>query len=141
MDDGQENCFLAFEEGGCLEAIMISNVFLLLISWEEKPKFLLGPKIYFELGDKLEGIWLEPVFKVWNDLVVGLNAGGMPSSRWLRNLEEEECEDLDRFPNVVLVDSNLDEIRCMKLESWKECFKVASCSLFIIEKHVQWIKP
>ena len=30
---------------------------------------------------------------------------------------------LDRFPNVVLFDSNLDETICMKLASWKENFE------------------
>ena len=81
---------------------------------------LLGPKTFFELCDELDGSWLEPLFKVGKDLVGGLNADGRSSLRWLRNLEEEECEDLDRFPNVVLVDLNLDEINCMKLASWKE---------------------
>ena len=69
------------------------------------------------------------MFKVGKDLVGGLNADGRSSSRWLRSLEEEECEDLHRFPNVVWVDLNLDEIRCMKLTSWK-----GSCSSFLIEE-------
>ena len=69
---------------------MISNVFLLLISWEEKSKVLLVPNIFFELGNELEGRWLDPVFKVGNDLVFGINAEGRSSSRWLMNLEEEE---------------------------------------------------
>ena len=64
LGDGKENFFLAFEEGGGLEDRMISNVFLLLISWEEKSKVLLGPEILFELGNEIEGRWLEPVFKL-----------------------------------------------------------------------------
>ena len=32
-------------------------------------------------------------------------------------------DDLDRFPNVVLVDSNLYEVKSMKLTSWKEYFE------------------
>ena len=109
--DDEKNIFLAFEEGRGLEERIISNVFLLLISWEDKSKVLLGPKVYFELGDESEDSWLEPVFKDGKDLAGGLNADGRSSSRWLRKLEEEECEDLDRFTNVVLVDSNLDQLR------------------------------
>ena len=56
-------------------------------------------------------------------MVGGLNADGRSSSRWLRKLEEEECEDLDRFLNVVLVDSNLDKERCMKLAPLKVDFE------------------
>ena len=81
MDDGQENFFLALEEGRDLENRMISNVFLLLISWEEKSMVLLGPKIFFELGDALEGSWLEPEFKEGKDLVGRLNVDGKSSSR------------------------------------------------------------
>ena len=55
MDDGQENVFLAFEEGRGLEHRMISKVFLLLISLEENSKVLLGPEIFFDgLEDKIE---------------------------------------------------------------------------------------
>jgi len=38
-------------------------------------------------------------------------------------LIEDSNDDLERFPNVVLVDSNLDETRCAKLLSWKEDFE------------------
>ena len=48
------------------------------------------------------------------------------------NLEEEEYEDLDMFPSVILVDLNLDEIRCIKLESWED-FDERLDSLFLIE--------
>ena len=49
-------------------------------------------------------------------------------------MKEEECEDLDRFLNVVLVDSNLDENRRMKLASWKEDFARRLDSSFPIEE-------
>ena len=49
-------------------------------------------------------------------------------------LEEEEFKDLDMFRNVVLVDLNLDEIRCMKLASWKEEFEERLFSSFILEE-------
>ena len=81
------------------------------------------PKIFFELGDEIEGKRLEPVFKAGEDLVGKLNADGRSSLRWWVKLEEEEFKDLDMFRNVVLVDLNLDEIRCMKLASWKEDFE------------------
>ena len=85
--------------------------------WEEKSKGLLDSKIFFELGDELEGSWLEPAFKEGKDLVGGLDADGISSLKQSRKLVKEECEDLNRFPNVVLVHLNLDEIRCMKLTS------------------------
>ena len=69
LDDKQENVFLVFEEGRCLEDRIVSKVFLLLISWEEKSKLLLGLKIFFELGDELEVRRLDPVFKTGKDLV------------------------------------------------------------------------
>ena len=77
---------------------------------------------------------METVFKVGKDLVDGLNADSRSYLRWLRNLEEEECEDFDRFPNEVLVDLNLEEIRCMKLESWKEDFEGRLDYSFLIEE-------
>ena len=89
LDDGQENFFLAFEEGGDLEHRMIFKVLLLLISWEEKSKVLLVPKIVFDLGDETEGRRLETVFKPRKDLVDGLNEDGRSSLRWVANLEEE----------------------------------------------------
>ena len=46
-------------------------------------------------------------------------------------LTEDSNDDLDRFSNKVLVDSNLDEIRCMELESWKEYFEVRLVSSVI----------
>ena len=134
LNDGQENTFLAFEECGGLEEGVISNVFLLLISLEEKSKVLLGPKIFFELGHELEGKHLEEFLKEGKDLVGRINSDSRSSSKMLRNLEGEECEDSDRFSNVVLVDSNLDEKRCMKLASWKEYFEVTLCSSFLIEE-------
>ena len=133
MGYGKENVFLVFEEGRGLEDMMVSKVFLLLISREEKSKTLLGPNIFFESCDEIEGRWLEPVFKVEKYLVGGLNEDGRSSLRWLRNLEEE-CEDLDRLPNVVLVDLKLDEIRCMKLACWKEDFEGRLDSSFLIEE-------
>ena len=45
---GKENIFLVFEIGGGLEDRMISKVFLLIISWEEKSKVLLSPEIFFD---------------------------------------------------------------------------------------------
>ena len=77
---------------------------------------------------------MEPVFKVGKDLVGGLNLDGRSSSRRLRILEEEECECLDRFPNVFLVDLNLDEIRRMEFSSWKEDFEDSLCFSFLIEE-------
>ena len=90
MDDGQENCLLAFEEGGDLEDRLIFEVFLTIVLWEDESKVLLGPKIFFDgLEDKIEVRWLDPVFKVPEDLVGGLNADSRSSLRWLRNLEED----------------------------------------------------
>ena len=37
-------------------------------------------------------------------------------------INDSNCN-LDRFPNVVLIDSNLDEIICTKLAYWKEDFE------------------
>ena len=53
LDDGQENMliFLDFKVGGGLEHRMISEVFLLIILWEDKSKVLLIPKIFYELED------------------------------------------------------------------------------------------
>lgn len=46
-------------------------------------------------------------------------------AHWLEydGLIEDSNDDLERFPNVVLVDSNLDEKRHMKLACWKEDFE------------------
>ena len=134
FDEGKEKVSLVFEEGRGWEDRMISNIFLLLISWEEKSKVLLVPKIVFDLGDETEGRRLETVFKPRKDLVDGLNADGRSSLILLRNLEEEECEDLDRFLNKVLVDLNLDEARCMELASLKEDFEWRLDSSFLIEE-------
>ena len=51
--DEQENrlIFLDFEVCGILEDVMISEVFLLIILWDDKSKFLLSPEIFFELED------------------------------------------------------------------------------------------
>ena len=57
MDDGQENAFLAFEEGRSLEDRMLFDFFLTIVFWEDESKFLFGPNIFFELGDELEGRW------------------------------------------------------------------------------------
>ena len=93
-----------------------------------------------KLGNETEGRLLERVFKEGKDLVGGINKDSGSYLMWLAISEEEEWEggwwlstlescleedglsadsndDLDRFPNVILVDSNLDKIRCMKLES------------------------
>ena len=35
-------------------------------------------------------------------------------------LIEDSTDYLDKFPNVVFVNSNLDETQLMKLSSWKE---------------------
>ena len=72
LDEGQEKVFLVFEEGRSWKDSNIPNIFLLLISWEEKSKVLLGPKIFFGLGDELEGVWF--------------------SFRWFPNSEDEECK-------------------------------------------------
>ena len=73
-----------------------------------------------------------------------LNLGGRSSFGRFPNLEEDEWkvgwwistfelrqdgliedsnDDLKRFPNVVLIDSSFDEARCLRLESWTECFE------------------
>ena len=78
--DEQENrLILVFESGRYLEDRMIYEVFLLMILWEYKSKVLLDPKIFFELSDEIEDRWLDPVFKVGEDLVGGINAGSMSS--------------------------------------------------------------
>ena len=56
---------------------MSSKVFLLIILWEEKSKFLLGSEIFFELGDEIEVRWLHLVFKAGEDLPGGINVGGV----------------------------------------------------------------
>ena len=48
-----------------------------------------GHEIFFELEDEIEGRWLEPVFKVGEDLVGMINAGVRSSLGWLSTLEEE----------------------------------------------------
>ena len=51
--DGKENEFLVFEVCRSSEDRMISEAFLLMISWEEKSKVFMGPKIFFnELDDR-----------------------------------------------------------------------------------------
>ena len=109
-----------------------------------------------KLDDK-EGRWLDSVFESGKDSLGGLNLGRGSSLGWLPKLEEEEwtggwwcstlescvtleiCwekdgliadsnDDLDRFLNVVLVDSNLYETRYVKLASWKSDFKCGSGS-------------
>ena len=90
--DEKENrlIFLVFETRGSLEDMIISRVFMLMISWEEKSNVFLGPEILFnELGDELEGRWLDPVFKLGKDLARGLNTGGRSSVGWLANSEDE----------------------------------------------------
>ena len=47
LGDGQENKSLVFKVGGDLEDRTIFEVFLLMISWEEKSKVLLGNEIFF----------------------------------------------------------------------------------------------
>ena len=89
LNDGKANISLVFEVGRGLEDRIISKVFLLIMSWKCKSKVLLGPDIFFELEDEIEGKWLEPVFKVDEDSVGRLNADGGSSLRWLVNLEEE----------------------------------------------------
>ena len=42
---------------------------------------------------------------------------------WEVGFIEDSNDDLDRFSNVVLVHSNLYEIRYVKLVSWKEDFE------------------
>ena len=49
---------------------------------------------------------------------------------------EDSKDGLDRFPNVVLVDSNLYETRCIKLVSWKEYFEGRSDSSGIVSVEV-----
>ena len=43
--------FLVFKAGGSLEDRMTSEVFWLIILWEDESKVLFGTKIFFELGD------------------------------------------------------------------------------------------
>ena len=50
----------------------------------------MDPEIFFEFDDEIECKWLEPVFKVGEDLVGAINAGGMSSLGLLEDLEEEE---------------------------------------------------
>ena len=91
----QENIciFLVFQARGSLEDRMISEIFLLIILWEDKSKFLLGAKIFFnELVDEVEGRWLCPVLKRGKDLAGGINAGDRSSLGLLADLEEEEWE-------------------------------------------------
>ena len=49
---------------------------------------------------------------------------------------EYSNDDFYRFPNVGLVDSNLDEIRFMKLTCWKENLEGRLDSLWIISMKV-----
>ena len=49
---------------------------------------------------------------------------------------KDSNDDLDSFSNVVLVDSNLDEIRRIELESWIEDFEGRSYSSGIISIEV-----
>ena len=55
--DGKENVliFLFFKAGRGLEDRMISEVFLLIILWEDESKVLLGPNIFFKLSYEIEG--------------------------------------------------------------------------------------
>ena len=92
LHDGHENFFSVFEEGWRLEDKMICKVFFLMISWEEKSKVLLSYEIFFEFEDKIEGRWLDPVFKAGKDLVCGINAHCISYLGWLANLEGEEWE-------------------------------------------------
>ena len=88
--DGKENFSLVFEVGGGLENRMIFEVFLMITSWQEKSKVILGPSIFFDgLDNETKCRWLEPVLKSVQDLVGGLSADGMSSLRSLANLEEE----------------------------------------------------
>ena len=124
LDRGQENAFMSFEEGRGLEDRMISKVFFLLISWQDKSKVLLGPTILFELGDELE-------CRLFSFMISKLRKRGM--EKWMMNFNpwiigrwvvEDSKDDLEMFPNMVLVDSNVDETRCIKLASWKEDFEI-----------------
>ena len=60
---------------------MISEVFLLIVLWEDESKVSLGPKIFFELHDETEGRWVDTVFKAGEDLVCGINEDGRSSLR------------------------------------------------------------
>ena len=102
--------------------------------------------------DEKEGNCLDSTFKEREELLCDLNSGGgrcfgvFPNSeeegwtgRWCISTFEscltfetswkedrliaDSNPDLERFLNAVIVDSNLDEIRCMKLECWKEDFE------------------
>ena len=90
--DYQENIlvFLVFESVRELEDRISSEVFLLMILWKEKSKFLLCPEIFFELDYEIEVRWLELVFKACKDLVGRLNEGSRSYLGWVVNLEEEE---------------------------------------------------
>ena len=67
--------------------MMTSEVFLLIILWEDESKVLLGPNDLFELDDEIEGSLLEIVFKAGKDAAGRLTSHGMSSLRWVVNLE------------------------------------------------------
>ena len=70
---------------------MITEVFLLIILWEDESKVLLVPDIFFELDDEIdEKMWLEWGLIAENHLVSRLNVDSWCSLRWLANLEEEK---------------------------------------------------
>ena len=63
--------------------------------------------------DEEEGRWLDLVFKVGEDSLVGLNAGGGPSLGWLLNIKEEEwargwlCSTLKSYLTLENAEKNM----------------------------------
>ena len=80
-----------------------------------EPWFLLVPKIFFnDLGDEIEGMWLEPVFKIdWEEdsFIVDVELKGF---FFFENTMVDFIDELNRCFNVILVASNLDEIGSAK---------------------------
>ena len=101
--DGQENFSLVFKLGGGLEGRMIFEFFFLVISQEEKSKVLMDPEIFFnDLGIVSSFGWLSKSKEeewidrgLWQTLESCSEEDGLIS---------DSNDDLDRFPNVVLVD-------------------------------------
>ena len=124
-----------------LKILKDPEVFSWMIFDEGKSRVLLDTKISLVRLDD-EGSSLKRCER-WTG---NLNLGGMSSfGWWISTLESQEdglfedCnDDLERFPNVVLVYSNLDEVRCVRLESWKEYFEGKSHSSEIFPKTFEW---
>ena len=96
--------------------------------WEEKSKVLLCPAIFFnELYDETEGRWLELVFKVGEDLVGGINAGGRSSLGWLVDLEEEWVD----WRWILTAEIRLEELSFNTGRYWENYEEMCSCELLL----------